>query len=802
MKKIISVLLAAALALGIATSVPLSVGAAETELSYVGNGAESAEPEAGENGEINDAPEAAAAPAAPVIKLSNTVNGLTAAWAQVENAKGYRVFCKAATDEEWSEFDTADTGFVIPDAESGVLYYVKVMSLGADGAEGEFSKVKSMTCVSRAVITGLSYNGSSNTLAWDIVGGANKYQIAKKKTGDTSYTYYTTTSTSFEDDDVLTAYTYYYQVRAMYATENNGTAYGAWSAKKSTVTLTRTNISLSNKSNGIRAQWNAVNGASGYDVFFRSSPDAEWSSAHTSNTYYPLFDVESGTLYYFQVRPFAGKLGGAYSKVKSMTFIARPSVTLSNIPDGVKVSWDSVNGANRFQIAKKKKGDTSYSYFYTEDTSFVDSEVAGNTNYLYQVRAMYATESNGTAYGAWSSTKSILNMVQPTVRLSNKSNGIRAEWNKTAGAEKYVVYFKEASASSWQSVTTSDNYYPLLSVSSGVLYSVQVRPVGGGAYGPFSKVKSMTFIGPAALRLYMSGGDLTAGWNSVPGANKYQIVKIKKADSSYEYFFTSNTSYTDKTAAGSNGLYSYQVRAMYETANNGTAYGAWSSAWNFNNGQIVFDGYQIIDGSKYYFQNGVVQKNGILDSSRDGYCYADKNGKIDTTFRGAVTSNGADWIVMNGTATKVVNASDRNLFRAMQIVTKLTNNSMTNEQKLRVCLDYLKKSYVEKNPRIPHYTGMDWPIIYANDILANGVGNCFSYGSVFCYMAKAIGYTNVYACSSGGHGWAEIDGLVYDPEWARHRFQYSYFALSYNTQTDVNYKGGIAAGEPWMHVKV
>ena len=118
MKKIISVLLSAALALGIATSVPLSVGAAETELSYVGNGAESAEPEAGENGEINDAPEAAAAPAAPVIKLSNTVNGLTAAWAQVENAEGYRVFCKAATDEEWSEFDTADTGFVIPDAES------------------------------------------------------------------------------------------------------------------------------------------------------------------------------------------------------------------------------------------------------------------------------------------------------------------------------------------------------------------------------------------------------------------------------------------------------------------------------------------------------------------------------------------------------------------------------------------------------------------------------------------------------------------------------------------------------------
>ena len=561
-------------------------------------------------------------------------------------------------------------------------------------------------------------------------------------------------------------------------------------------------VSLANKSNGIRAQWNAVNGATSYAVYFKSAEDAAWSTASTTNTYYPILNVKSGTLYFVQVRPVAGKISGVYSKVKSMTFIGRPAVTLSNAIDGVNVSWNSVQGANRYQIAKKKNGASSYSYYFTENTSYQDKEVAGNTNYSYQVRAMYATENNGTAYGEWSATKSILRLTAPTVSLSNKSNGLRVDWSKTAGATKYTVYIKAATASSWQSATTTNTYYPMLTVESGVLYYVQVRPHGNGVNGPYSKPKSMTYIGPANLKLSMSGSDLALGWNSVAGANKYQIAKLKKGDSAFEYFYTSETSYTDKAVTGSEDFYSYQVRAMYETANSGTAYGAWSSAWHFNNGKIVFDGYQIINGSKYYYKNGVVQKNGVVGNSRDGYCYADKNGKIDTTYCGAVTSNGADWIVQNGKATEVTTADGRNLFRAMKLVAQLTTPNMSNEQKLRTCFEHLKKSYVEKNPRIPHYTGMDWPVIYANDIFSNGVGNCFSYAAVFCYMAKAIGYTNIYACTSGGHAWAEINGLIYDPEWARHRFQYTYFGLSYDTQTDVNYKAGIAAGEPWMHVKV
>jgi acetyl esterase/lipase len=56
--------------------------------------------------------------------------------------------------------------------------------------------------------------------------------------------------------------------------------------------------------------------------------------------------------------------------------------------------------------------------------------------------------------------------------------------------------------------------------------------------------------------------------------------------------------------------------------------------------------------------------------------------------------------------------------------------------------------------------------------------------------------------STGGHGWSEIDGLVYDPEWSMHSNKSTYYALSYDTQTDVPYKAALNVGSTWSRVKI
>ena len=574
-----------------------------------------------ENTEPPEEPgEAVEKPAAPALSLSNSANGLTALWSDITGASYYIVYYKSAFNNGYSNLETGDTTCVIPETESGTLYFVKVQAVSAEGVRGYESAEKSLTYIAHAGNTEINFNGSSNVCVWNSVGGANKYQIAKKKSGDKAFTYFTTTSNTFTDKNVVKANTYYYQVRAVYATADNGTAYGAWSPVSSVVTLAQTNASLANKSNGIRAQWNAVNGAARYAVYYRSSDDTKWTTASTTNTFYPILNAKSGKLYYVQVRPVNGKVSGKYSKVKAITFLGRPAVTRSNASDGVNLSWKSVDGANKYQIAKKKNGASSYIYYYSTGTAFFDRDVYGNTAYYYQVRAVYETENSGTAYGEWSAVGTILRLVQPSVSLSNKSNGMRVEWSRVAGAVKYAVYIKAASASKWQSATTANNYYPMFTVKSGVLYYVQVRAIGSGAYGPFSKPKSLTFIGPANLNLSKPNSNPVLSWNKVPGANKYQIVKTKKGVSGYEYIYTTGTSYVDKAAAVSNGFYSYQIRAMYATEDKGTAYGAWSVAATTFRGTMIKQLQSQIGNSNTSYVKYINSKSGIGVTASFEWC--------------------------------------------------------------------------------------------------------------------------------------------------------------------------------------
>ncbi len=137
---------------------------------------------------------------------------------------------------------------------------------------------------------------------------------------------------------------------------------------------------------------------------------------------------------------------------------------------------------------------------------------------------------------------------------------------------------------------------------------------------------------------------------------------------------------------------------------------------------------------------------------------------------------------------------------ARDAVRKCTRKGMTMEEKLYASFHYLKDNYLE-GVRRDTYTGPDWPVVYAKDLLIDGKGDCFSFGASFAFMAKAIGYEEVYACNSGGHGWTEIDGKLYDPEWATHSDKYSYYGMSYDEPCDVAY-GDALGDEDWMHVKV
>lgn len=325
-------------------------------------------------------------------------------------------------------------------------------------------------------------------------------------------------------------------------------------------------LSLSNKYNGIRGEWEAVSGASHYIVYYRRASESRWSSDITNNNYYPLLDTEPGTLYCMQVQSVAADgTAGSYSRVKSLTFIPRADIKSLYYNVGNRIVWDTVAGANLYQIARKTSADSTYTYYTTEQTSFTEMSIVPDITYTYQVRAAYATEHNGTAYGAWSVSSSVSSSAKPELTVSNKTGGVEVSWEPVVGAARYTLYYKETGTADWSSVELRDTVYLFMELTPGVNYSFQLRALNGVS-NPFSAVSKITYVPQfqtqVGLTNQTSSGSILAEWNPVIGATQYTVYFKAAASASWRSVTTGETDIA-LTNAKAGTAYSVQVRPWF-----------------------------------------------------------------------------------------------------------------------------------------------------------------------------------------------------------------------------------------------
>lgn len=253
-------------------------------------------------------------------------------------------------------------------------------------------------------------------------------------------------------------------------------------------------LSIANYRNGIGAVWSNIPTAQKYNVFYRTKSDNAWSKMTVTGTNSVVTNVKSGQLYYVQVQPvFSRGSGGCYSNVKAMTRLSTTSITALSYNGNCSLSWTPVKGANKYQIARLKKGDKSFAYFYSNTTFFTERNAAGGTTYTYQVRPMYQTPNNGTAYGAWSVGKSVTTLVAPTAKLSKSSSGLTLSWNSIRGAKKYEIILMKGSASNYSEFETTNLSYTFTNLEKRKVYVAYVQAVSGDIKGPFSPIQSIDF---------------------------------------------------------------------------------------------------------------------------------------------------------------------------------------------------------------------------------------------------------------------------------------------------------------------
>lgn len=186
-----------------------------------------------------------------------------------------------------------------------------------------------------------------------------------------------------------------------------------------------------------------------------------------------------------------------------------------------------------------------------------------------------------------------------------------------------------------------------------------------------------------------------------------------------------------------------------------------------------------IKGKQYYFDASGVLKRGWRKVKLKGkwaYCYfGPKKGIMSRDCR---DMNGFT-IGKDGRAriTPANRRKMRMMVKANEIVDQITKPTWSREKKLSACYAWVCKA--------PGYTPRvfdmkkDWGPIYAKDIFFGEGGNCFSFSSAFAFLANAIGYEDVYVCTDTDHGWAEINGLVYDPALNSASHSMRYYGCGY-----------------------
>lgn len=142
-------------------------------------------------------------------------------------------------------------------------------------------------------------------LTWKSVPNASEYVVYRATAKDGTYTkMYTTTSTSYTNTSAKVGTKYYYKVRAVSAQSgifnSNCSAIKAVTCDCARPVLS---IELKSETGKPRLTWEAISGATGYDIYRATSENGTYTKIYTaSSTRLTNTSAKAGTRYYYKIR--------------------------------------------------------------------------------------------------------------------------------------------------------------------------------------------------------------------------------------------------------------------------------------------------------------------------------------------------------------------------------------------------------------------------------------------------------------------------------------------------------------------
>ncbi|MCI8774048.1 MAG: hypothetical protein HFI50_09005, partial [Lachnospiraceae bacterium] len=480
------------------------------------------------------------APAVPAnIRKTATERSVTISWNAVSGATGYDLVFNGTV------YNVTGTSKTITGLTANKSYPFKVGAKNGSAA-GNFTAEMTVTTPPAAPSsTSATCTENSVTVSWEAVNGAAGYTVSfngTKYNVAASVTSKTFTGLSADTD-------YKYQVCSR-SVDGEGT----FSSEKKIRTPAKglsvpAGISHKATDTSVTVSWNAVSGASGYDVLFGgrtyavtgTSKEFIGLSANLTYTYRVRSKISNGTV-------------GSYSESQTVrtTPKAPTNISMTTSENSVTVSWAAVSGATSYDLLFNGK------VYHVAGTSQTVTGLSANTSYSYQVRVN--NDDGSSAYGSAKTIKTApMPPASPTVTTTR--NSVTLKWNAVSGAASYDVLFDGRTYRAYGSS------YTISGLNPGTSYSYQIRSNNADGSSSYCAAKTVSTIpnppaAPVNVNAASTKNSITITWDAVAGATSYDI---QMGNNTYNVTGTSKTI----TGLSSDTSYSYRVRAN-NAGGNGT----------------------------------------------------------------------------------------------------------------------------------------------------------------------------------------------------------------------------------------
>jgi hypothetical protein len=473
---------------------------------------------------------------------------------------------------------------------------------------------------------GATVSTSTVILSWGSVSGATGYEVVYDTSSSfTNPSGWSVPGMSQTTGTLTNGTTYYWRVRAFAGSQYYSWS-SVWSFTKSGAIVPPTGLSVSSSWNttspgfpSMTLSWNAVSGATGYEMWVRPS-GGSYASLGIRDAPYVTFNSNSlpggaryvsGTTYYFKLRTITASGTSAFTSEVMCVAAAAPSTSLGQVqlsspsngvtllPGNITFSWNFVSNTTKYQfILYNQQGgialDTTYSGTSTTVTLGAEETIT------WKVRA----GDNSGNWGTWSDTWSLtlksttINPVPPTgFSVSSYWNtaspgfpSMTLSWNAVSGATGYDMWVRSSSGSSTSLGTRDAPYVTFNSYSlpggaryvSGTTYYFKICTVtASGTSGFTSEVMCVAAAAPSPYfkvlvdrgcgSTYKIGDTISiVGESNVTASGTLYSYWSDGSIKTYQVSFTANQTVIlySTPLAGVTGLRRYKVVVSY----NGVTY--------------------------------------------------------------------------------------------------------------------------------------------------------------------------------------------------------------------------------------